>query len=645
MKFKRILVANRGEIARRVFRTIKELGMHAIAMHSEADRNSLFVKEADESFLLPNGYLDQETIINKAKELKVDAIHPGYGFLSENAEFCKKVKDEKIVWIGPDAETISLMGDKINSKNFCTKENIPTLQKTSKVSDAKKIGFPILVKASAGGGGKGMRIVKTERELKDAVIAAKREAKSSFDDDRVFLEKYIEHSRHIEVQVLVDNFGNVIHLGERECSIQRRHQKIIEESPSSRLTNKIREDITSAAVKLGKKLDYKSAGTVEFLFDEDTNEFWFLEVNTRLQVEHPVTEEVTGIDLVKEQIKIASGKKLDFLQEDIEFNGHAIEARLYAENPENDFLPEIGSIDKLSCSNNKGIRWDTGIATGDKVTPDYDPMLAKVIAIGETREQSARLLAKELRSTHLAGIKTNKDFLVQCLENNSFLKGRTTSDFIPREHKKLFKAVDKKLLDNAMKASALWLQEHNKRDNKKLYFLPRNWTNGILPKQDITFEFNDEEYKFQYENNNNHIQIHREHFERLSTSSALIISVDEEHIHCEIDGIAIKALITCFHDEITINSGSGDLVFKVLPKFIDPNEIIIEGSLTAPMRGKILNINVKKGSSVKAGETLLILEAMKMEHTIKATSDGQVIELYVKTGDQVESGSDLMKIE
>ena len=645
MKFKRILVANRGEIARRVFRTIKELGMDAIAMHSEADRNSLFVKEADESFLLPNGYLDQDTIINKAKELKVDAIHPGYGFLSENAEFCKKVKDEKIVWIGPDAETISLMGDKINSKNFCTKENIPTLQKTSKVSDAKKIGFPILVKASAGGGGKGMRIVKTEKELKDAVIAAKREAKSSFDDDRVFLEKYIEHSRHIEVQVLGDNFGNVIHLGERECSIQRRHQKIIEESPSSRLTNKIREDITSAAVKLGKKLDYKSAGTVEFLFDEDTNEFWFLEVNTRLQVEHPVTEEVTGIDLVKEQIKIASGKKLDFLQEDIEFNGHAIEARLYAENPENDFLPEIGSIDKLSCSNNKGIRWDTGIATGDKITPDYDPMLAKVIAIGETREQSAKLLAKELRSTHLAGIKTNKDFLVQCLENNSFLKGKTTSDFIPREHKKLFKTVDKKLLDSAMKASALWLQEHNKNDNKKLHFLPRNWTNGILPKQDITFEFNDEEYKFQYENNNNHIQIHREHFERLSTSSALIISVDEEHIHCEIDGIAIKAFITCFHDEITINSGSGDLVFKVLPKFIDPNEIIIEGSLTAPMPGKILNINVKKGSSVKAGETLLILEAMKMEHTIKATSDGQVIELYVKTGDQVESGSDLMKIE
>ena len=645
MKLKRILVANRGEIARRVFRTIKELGMDAIAMHSEADRNSLFVKEADESFLLPNGYLDQDTIINKAKELKVDAIHPGYGFLSENAEFCKKVKDEKIVWIGPDAETISLMGDKINSKNFCTKENIPTLQKTSKVSDAKKIGFPILVKASAGGGGKGMRIVKTEKELKDAVIAAKREAKSSFDDDRIFLEKYIEHSRHIEVQILGDNFGNVIHLGERECSIQRRHQKIIEESPSSRLTNKIREDITSAAVKLGKKLNYKSAGTVEFLFDEDTNEFWFLEVNTRLQVEHPVTEEVTGIDLVKEQIKIASGKKLDFLQENIEFNGHAIEARLYAENPENDFLPEIGSINKLSCANNKGIRWDTGIATGDKITPDYDPMLAKVIAIGETREQSAKLLAKELRSTHLAGIKTNKDFLVQCLENNSFLKGKTTSDFIPREHKKLFKAIDKKLLDRTMKASALWLQEHNKKDNKKLHFLPRNWTNGILPKQDITFEFSDEEYKFQYENNNNHIQIHREHFERLSTSSALIISVDEEHIHCEIDGIAIKAFITCFHDEITINSGSGDLVFKVLPKFIDPNEIIIEGSLTAPMPGKILNINVKKGSSVKAGETLLILEAMKMEHTIKATSDGQVIELYVKTGDQVESGSDLMKIE
>ena len=340
MKIQKILVANRGEIAQRIIKTIRELGLDSVAIYSDADIDGIHAHSADEAVFIPNGYLDQDQIIQKAKEMNVDAIHPGYGFLSENADFCRKVISAKIKWIGPDPETIELMGDKINSKELCLKEGIPTLLKTTNAKDATKIGFPILVKASAGGGGKGMRIVENKKDLDEAIDAAKREAKSSFGDERIFLEKYIKRSRHIEVQILGDNFGNVVHLYERECSIQRRHQKIIEESPSPRLTSSLRSEITKSAVTLASKIGYKSAGTVEYLFDEDTNEFWFLEVNTRLQVEHPVTELVTSVDLVKEQIKIAEGKKLSFKQKDIKQNGSAIEVRLYAENPKNNFLPE-----------------------------------------------------------------------------------------------------------------------------------------------------------------------------------------------------------------------------------------------------------------------------------------------------------------
>ena len=645
MRINRLLIANRGEIAVRIIKTAKAMGLHCVTMHSEADKNALFVKLSDESFFLPNGYLDIQTIINKSKELQVDAIHPGYGFLSENSDFCKKVKDSKIIWIGPDPETIDLMGDKINSKELCIKEGIPTLLKSTEPKDAKKIGFPILVKASAGGGGKGMRIVETQSQLKDAIAAAKREASSSFGDDRVFLEKFISKSRHIEVQILADNFGNVIHLGERECSIQRRHQKIIEESPSSRLTEKIRSEITSTAANLAKKINYKSAGTVEFLFDEETNEFWFLEVNTRLQVEHPITEAVTGIDLVKEQIKIAEGKKLSLKQDDIRHSGHAIEARIYAENPNNNFLPEIGKLEKMHYPLNEGIRWDNGVESGDVVTPNYDPMLAKVIAHAETREQASKLLAKELKSTHIAGLITNKEFLVNCLENKSFLGGKTTSDFIERESKKIFLDIDKGLVDKSMKAAVLWLQQMNKLDNERLNFLPRNWTNGIMPKENISFTYQEEEYIFSYENISEDIVIHRKYFERISESRAKLLDHNQAGIRVELDEIILSAQITKQNDLITVNLGKGDVCFKINPRFADPNEVSIEGGLVAPMPGKILKIMNKKGAKVKAGDTLIILEAMKMEHTIKASDQGIISDLFVKVGDQVENGSLLMKID
>ena len=490
-----------------------------------------------------------------------------------------------------------------------------------------------------------MRIVETQSQLKDAIAAAKREASSSFGDDRVFLEKFISKSRHIEVQILADNFGNVIHLGERECSIQRRHQKIIEESPSSRLTEKIRSEITSTAANLAKKINYKSAGTVEFLFDEETNEFWFLEVNTRLQVEHPITEAVTGIDLVKEQIKIAEGKKLSLKQDDIRHSGHAIEARIYAENPNNNFLPEIGKLEKMQYPLNEGIRWDNGVESGDVVTPNYDPMLAKVIAHAETREQASKLLAKELKSTHIAGLITNKEFLVNCLENKSFLGGKTTSDFIERESKKIFLDIDKGLVDKSMKAAVLWLQQINKLDNERLNFLPRNWTNGIMPKENISFTYQEEEYIFSYENISEDIVIHRKYFERISESKAKLLDHNQAGIRVELDEIILSAQITKQNDLITVNLGKGDVCFKINPRFADPNEVSIEGGLVAPMPGKILKIMNKKGAKVKAGDTLIILEAMKMEHTIKASDQGIISDLFVKVGDQVENGSLLMKID
>ena len=394
MIFDSLLIANRGEIACRIIKTAKEMGIRSVAVYVDADKDSLFVKQADESIRLEDGgYLDGDQIINAAKRTGAQAIHPGYGFLSENASFARKVKKEKIIWVGPSPNVISVMGDKLKAKELATKANVPTLPMTSKPSEAKKIGYPLLIKAAAGGGGKGMRIVDKEKDLKESITSAQREAKSGFNDERIFIERYVEKSRHIEIQILGDSKGNVVHLGERECSIQRRHQKIIEESPSPRISDEVRNKMGEAAVKLAKQIKYESAGTVEFLFDDKTEEFWFLEVNTRLQVEHPVTEEVTGIDLVSEQLKIARGESLEFSQEDISWTGSSIEARLYAEDPNNDFLPEIGTLIAFEESNSAEARWDTGVKTGTVVGTDFDPMLAKIISYAPNRTDAASKLS------------------------------------------------------------------------------------------------------------------------------------------------------------------------------------------------------------------------------------------------------------
>lgn len=638
MKINSILIANRGEIACRIIRTANEMGIKTIAVYEEADSNATFVSMSDVAVKLKNGYLDADEIVDAAKKTGADAIHPGYGFLSENSIFARKVIRNNIIWIGPTPHVIKVMGDKIKAKELAIKAKVPTLEKAESIKDSKQLGFPLLIKAAAGGGGKGMRIVNNKNELKDAVAAAKREAKTGFDDERVFIEKYIKKSRHIEIQILGDQHGNVIHLGERECSIQRRHQKIIEESPSPKLDDELREQIGNAAVKLAKKIKYQSAGTVEFILDENTNEFWFLEVNTRLQVEHPVTEEVTGVDLVRAQINIAKNEYLELKQKDVEFNGHAVEVRLYAENPNNDFLPETGKIVCYEPYKNKSIRWDSGVQKGYEVGTNFDPMLSKVISWAPNRTDACLQLATALEKSCIGGVKTNKDFLVECIRHPEFLAGNTTSDFIEIQSPNRKKVLNDHDKNNLMIAGALWISQTNIKNKNKLRFIKHSWTNGRLPHQNISFQFENEVHQIKYS------YINKESISILE-KNVEIISFDNEMLECVIDGIRSQYQIYRDEDRLFVFDSFNDIQLKVLPRFVDPSTSSIEGGLLAPMPGKISEVLIKKDQKVKAGQSLMIIEAMKMEQTIKSPNAGKISKIMVKKGQQVENGESLLVID
>jgi len=640
MIFNSILIANRGEIACRIIQTAHEMGIRCVAVYVDDDRESPYVKMADQSLRLPDGgYLDGKEIIKAAKESGADAIHPGYGFLSENASFARKVIKEGLIWIGPSANAISVMGDKLKAKELAEKAGVPTLPMASSIKDANKIGYPLLIKAAAGGGGKGMRIVHKSKDLNEAITSAQREAKSGFGDERIFIERYLEKSRHIEIQILGDNHGNIVHLGERECSIQRRHQKIIEESPSPRISEEIRNKMGEAAIKLAQKIKYQSAGTVEFLFDDKTDEFWFLEVNTRLQVEHPVTEEVTGIDLVSEQLRIARGEKLGYLQNDIDFIGHSIEARLYAEDPNNDFLPEIGKLIAFEPGHNDDTRWDSGVTEGSEIGTKFDPMLAKIISYAPNRNDAALKLARALESAHIGGIKTNRDFLIACLRSQKFLDGDTTSDFIDRVNPDRKMKLSPKEIEHVISISALWIQERNRLKTNIATFMSSGWTNGRLPKQNITFIFDNEEYKvlYKYKRNIGYV------FEW--GKIGIIHSADEYGIDAEFNGKRHYSRITIKDNNILVHMPYGDVNLEIKPRFVMPGSENIQGSLSAPMPGKVIALNVKKGSKVKAGDVLVILEAMKMEHSIKALEDGVVSKILISKNDQVENGAPLMIVD
>ena len=638
--FDSILVANRGEIALRIMRTAQAMGIQTIAIYVDADKDAPHVRFADKAVLLPDGgYLDIDAVLDAAQKSNAGAIHPGYGFLSENSEFAKRVIKEKIIWVGPSPKVISVMGDKLKAKELAIKASVPTLPMTSDEKEVKKIGYPLLIKAAAGGGGKGMRVVTDKKDLQESLEGAKREALSGFGDERVFIERYVEKSRHIEIQILGDSHGNVIHLGERECSIQRRHQKIIEESPSPRITEEIRFAMGNAAVDLAKKIKYESAGTVEFLFDDKSGEFWFLEVNTRLQVEHPVTEEVTGIDLVAEQIKIARGEELQYSQEDIEWTGSSIEARLYAENPNNDFLPETGKMFAYEQAENDFMtRWDSGVHKDSVIGTNFDPMLAKVISYGATRDDAARVLAKSLEDSHIGGVITNKDFLIATLRSDEFLKGNTTTDFIERVKPPRVKNLSNDELNLALTAAAMWKQMRNRISSDIAPYIPSGWTNGRLPNPNITFVLDGEEIFVEYK------LINKNKF-LVFNSEVEVVNIDDKYIDLVFDGVRVKSRISEDAEFILVHIPSGDVSFEVKPRFSMPGLEVQAGGLVAPMPGKVVDLKVKKGSKVKSGETLVILEAMKMEHSIKASEDGIIADIFIKENDQVENGAVLMVVD
>ncbi len=634
-----VLVANRGEIARRVFRTARAMGLRTVAVFVDADADAPFGAEADHAIRLERGYLDGPAVVAAARRSGAEAIHPGYGFLSENAGFAQSVIDAGLVWVGPAPDVIASMGDKINAKAAAVAAGVPTLPSTEDPSAAADVGYPLLVKASAGGGGKGMRIVERAEDLEEAVAAARREAKSSFGDDRVFLERYVARSRHVEIQILGDQHGTVVHLGERECSIQRRHQKIIEESPSPVVDEAMRAAMGDAALGLAREIGYTSTGTVEFLVDDDTREFFFLEVNTRLQVEHPVTEEVTGVDLVREQLRVAAGEPISPAAAEATFTGHAIEARLYAEDPSAGFLPATGAIAVFEPAAEPAVRWDSGVESGSIVGVDFDPMLAKVTAHGPTRAEAACRLALALEQLHLGGITTNRDFLTATLRTPEFLAGDTTTDFIDRVQPRLAIEPDLEGLERLGPIVALWLQEHNRRSAPVLASMPTGWRNTRLPAQTLGLRWGDAETVVHYRAQRDGT------FTVGERGRAVVHGWTPRSIDIEIDGQRATARITLDGDVVHLNIGTSTSSLQIVPRFTVPGPAEVAGGFIAPMPGVVLDVRVEPGQQVAAGETLIVLEAMKMEHHMAAPAVGTVAEVRVASGDQVANGALLLVFE
>ena len=637
--YHKLLIANRGEIACRVIRSAHDMGISCVAVYVDADADSPFVKMADEAIRLSDSYLNSKEIIQAALDTGAEAIHPGYGFLSENAKFSRDVLKAGLLWIGPSSRVITSMGDKLKAKDLAEKAGVPTLPMTTDPKKAKDIGYPLLIKAAAGGGGKGMRIVNSAKDLKESIQSAQREAKTGFGDDRIFIERYVPVSRHIEIQILGDSHGNVVHLGERECSIQRRHQKIIEESPSPRVDPEMRDAMGEAALKLAKKLKYESAGTVEFLVDDKTGEFWFLEVNTRLQVEHPVTEATTGIDIVHEQLRIARGENLGYYQEDIDWYGSAIEARLYAEDPRNDFLPATGTLIAYEPNSEVEARWDSGVEEGSVIGTEFDPMIAKVICYGENRLEAANKLSRALESLHIGGVVTNRDFLVSTLRSEAFLNGLTTTNFIEKvKPPRSYEPSDNELRKVASIA-AMWIQGKNRNEAELLGDLPSGWRNSRLPKQKMSFMCGETEILITYRSRRDG------NFDLNEDSLVKIFQWNDKSISLEIDGHRISSKVTKSDDQVIVKMPWGNVSLEVVPRFVLPGSEEVIGGLIAPMPGKVVDLKVKVGDKVSKGDPVVILEAMKMEHQVNAPEAGKVKEIYIKKDQQLDNGALLMIVD
>ena len=660
-QIRRLLVANRGEIARRIFRTARAMGMETVAVFSDGDADEPFVAEADRAVALggrsaADSYLDTAKVLDAARRSGADAVHPGYGFLSENAAFATAVINAGLIWVGPPPQAIAAMGDKLEAKRRMIVAGVPTLPSVEintgvdLAAKAAEIGYPVLIKAAAGGGGKGMRVVASPAELDDAVAGASREALNSFGDGTVFLEKYLQAARHVEIQVLGDQHGNLIHCFERECSIQRRHQKVVEEAPSPAVNAELRAAMGAAGVAAVRAIGYYSAGTVEFLLDDETNHFYFLEVNTRLQVEHPVTEMITGLDLVRQMLRVSSGHPLDVSQDDLSINGHAIEVRLYAEDPANNFLPAVGRLVGWAPPVAPVARVDSGVEVGSVIGVDFDPMLAKVIVHAPTRDEAAAGLASVLERFVIAGVVTNRDFLVSTLRAPEFLAGDTHTDFIERVSPltRYEPTVDE--LADSMIAVLLVRQARNRETATRLRFLPSGYRNSAMPQQRLRCMLGGDQHDLHYRSERTGSFTARlDAGEPRSARLVTLTCADGEglsaRVAADIDGVRLAFEVIHDGSAWHVHSTAGAVTLAEVSPFPEIGVEAVVGGQTAPMPGAIRVVAVRVGDTVSAGQTLVVMEAMKMEHTISAPGAAVVAEVRCVVGDQVDNGQVLVVLE
>jgi len=658
-RFDKILVANRGEIARRVLRTLREMGIASVAVYSDADQEAPHVREADEAVRIGpapsrDSYLDMAAVIAAAVKVGAQAVHPGYGFLAENAVFAERCAEAGLTFIGPPVDAIQRMGSKIGAKAIMVEAGVPTipgftaagLSDDAIAAEAVKLGLPVLIKASAGGGGKGMRIVREAAVFAESLAAARRESASSFGDDTLLIERYFDSPRHIEVQIFGDSHGNVIHCFERECSIQRRFQKVIEEAPSPVVNEDLRARMGAAAVAAGKAIGYVGAGTVEFLVD-GAGKFYFLEVNTRLQVEHPVTEAITGLDLVRMQILAAQGEPLAVAQNDVRLSGHALEARLYAEDASKDFLPATGRVALWEPAALPGLRYDSGVETGTEISVHYDPLIAKIIAYGATRDEALDRLISALRRLAVAGLVTNREFLLSVLAHPEFRAGKLDTHFIDRHLPASARQpqVDAATLHRHAVVAAMYDHEHRRAEGGPLPpSIPSGWRNNRWRPQDAEFHAGETPVRVEYvayEGGAFDVQV----ADAMERTRALVSGFDGTGLVVELDGVRRRFRVATDGGRIFVHGPDGTTELTRVARFQLSRAEELAGGCVAPMTGIIRKVNVSVGDEVAEGAVLLVLEAMKMEHQLVTHSCGTVREVRVEVGQMVDPDDVLVIVE
>jgi len=658
----RVLVANRGEIARRIFAACRSRGIATVAVHSDPDAAAPFVTAADEAVPLggttaAESYLDIDAVLDAAVRTGADAVHPGYGFLAENATFATRVEEAGLVWIGPPPEAIEAMGSKVRARKLMEAAGVPIVPGRELGDDdlaaaAEEVGYPLLVKASAGGGGKGMRPVAGPAELAEAIAGARREAEAAFGDPTVFLERHLQRPRHIEIQVLADAAGTVS-LGERECSVQRRHQKVLEEAPSVAVDEALREQLGAAAVAAAEAVGYAGAGTVEFLLDE-SGEFFFLEMNTRLQVEHPVTEMVLGIDLVAEQLRIAAGEPMSEAAREPSIDGHAIEVRLYAEDAAAGFLPQTGTVERIRIADaapfaapaggaRGPLRVDSGVEDGTVVGPEYDPMLAKLICWAPDRRTAAARLAAALAGAEIDGLVTNRDFLARLLRSGPFAAGETDTGLLDRELGLAEPLVGPTSSPGYLAAAALAAMAERRDEARVLGFVPPGFRNNFSAPQRVAFATAaGEEVEVSY-------ALRRGGAEIAVAGAPLegvhVHGLTPDEVDLELAGVRRRYRVRRRGHVHHVNGPDGQLDLRELPRYPGAEGALAEGALVAPMPGRVIRLAVTEGAAVEAGSVVAVLEAMKMEHELLAPAAGTVAAVHVAEGDQVDAGAALAVID